>query len=74
MDPKLFPRTPRSDLNPEVADINVIDGPRDKTTDAGESPEWGKGHGNICGDHMTSICDEKVDLGNDKHTFLIFYT
>ena len=45
MDPRLFPRTPRSDLNPEVADKNVIDGPRAKTIDAGESPEWGKATG-----------------------------
>ena len=42
---------------------NVIDRPRVKATDAGESPEWGKGHGDICGDHMTSVFDEKVDFG-----------
>ena len=53
-------------MNPEVADKNVIDGPRAKTIDAGESPEWGKGHGSICGDHMTSILDGKVDFGSDK--------
>ena len=42
---------------------NVIDRPRAKTTDAGEFPAWGKGHGDICGDHMTSVFDEKVDFG-----------
>ena len=42
---------------------NAVDGPRAKTTDAGECPEWGKGHGDICGDHMTPVFGEKVDFG-----------
>ena len=32
---------------------NVLVRPSAKTTDAGECPEWGKGHEDICGDHMT---------------------
>ena len=53
---------------------NVIDGPRAKTTDAGEYSDWGKGHWDICEDHMTLVFDENDDLGNDKNTFITFYT
>ena len=43
--------------------MSYIERPRAKTTDAGGSLEWGKGRGSICGGHMTSFVDEKVDLG-----------
>ena len=45
---------------------NVIDRPRDKTTDAGESLEWGKGHGDKYGQRIASIMMEIMDLGSDK--------
>ena len=46
----------------EVDTKNVVDRPRVKTIDAGEFVEWGQSHGDNCGDQMTSILDEIVDL------------
>ena len=50
----------RSDPIREVANKNDIDRPRDKTTDAGESPEWGKGHGDKYGQRIASITKEII--------------
>ena len=53
---------PGQTWTPEVGDKNVTDRLKAKTTDAGEYSEWGKGHGDICGDHMTWVFDENVDF------------
>ena len=52
-------------LEPRGRQTNVIDRPRAKTTE-GESPQWGKGHGDKYGDHMVSILKEIMDFGSDK--------
>ncbi len=49
-------------MNREVANKNVIDRPRAKTIDAGESPEWGKGPGDKYGERMISILTEIMDV------------
>ena len=58
-------------MNREVANKNVIDRPRDKTIDAGESPEWGKGHGDEYGERMVSILKEVMDFGRGKTPTLV---
>ena len=61
---KISPRAIRSD--PGGRHKNVIDRPRDKTIDAGESPEWGKGHGDEYGERMVSILKEILDVWRGK--------
>ena len=56
-----------SDLNWEVANKNVIDRPRAKTIDAGESPEWGKANGDNYGEHMVLILKEIIDFWLGKN-------
>ena len=58
-------------MNPEVADKNVIDRPRAKTTDAGESPEWGKAHRDEYGERTVSIFKEIMDLGRGTTPTLV---
>ena len=49
-------------MNRQVANQNVIDRPRGKTTDAGESPEWGKDRRDEYGERMVSIMREIMDF------------
>ena len=46
---------------------NVIDGPRAKTTAAGEYSEWVEGHADICGHHMTSLLMQELVFGVKEH-------
>ena len=61
-------------MNREVANNNVIDRPRDKTTDAGESPEWGKDRRDEYGQRIASIMKEIMDLGSDKKVRFAIHT
>ena len=66
---KFSPRGIRSD--PGGRHKNVIDRPRAKTIDAGESPEWGKAHGDEYGERMVSIFQEIINLGRGKTSTLV---
>ena len=49
----------------------VIDRSRDKTIDAGESPECGKAHRDEYGERMVSILQEIMDFGRGKTPTLV---
>ena len=66
---KFSPRAIRSD--PGGRHKNVIDRPRAKTIDAGESPEWGKAHRDENGEHMVSILREIIDFGRGNTPTLV---
>ena len=66
---RFSPRAIRSD--PGGRHKNVIDRPKAKAIDAGESPEWGKGHKDEYGERMVSILKEIMEFGRGKTPTLV---